>query len=184
MRLNKKNKAITITIIILILFATVIFAVVRGIGEKKANILKILPNEADVRISDFVFTEVGQDDIRWEVKAKSAQYQKKQNLALFDQVQIKLTTKEGKVFIMTGDKGEMLTDKKDVEIKGHVVITSDTGDKFSTDYLRYSDVQKKIYTDAPVVMEGNRMKIQGVGLSIFMNKGELILSSGVKAKIN
>ena len=184
MKLNKKNKVITITIIILVLVAAVIFAVVQSIGEKKANILKILPNEADVRISDFVFTEVGQDDIRWEVKAKSAQYQKKQNLALFDQVQIKLTTKEGKVFIMTGDKGEMLTDKKDVEIKGHVVITSDTGDKFSTDYLRYSDVQKKIYTDAPVVMEGNRMKIQGVGLSIFMNKGELILSSGVKAKIN
>ncbi len=166
------------------LVAAVIFVVVRVIGEKKANIIKILPNEADVRISDFVFTEVGQDDIRWEVKAKSAQYQKKQNLALFDQVQIKLTTKEGKVFIMTGDKGEMMTDKKDVEIKGHVVITSDTGDKFSTDYLRYSDAQKKIYTDAPVVMEGNRMKIQGVGLSIFMNKGELTLSSGVKAKIN
>ena len=158
MKLNKKNKVITITIIILVLVAAVIFAVVQSIGEKKANILKILPNEADVRISDFVFTEVGQDDIRWEVKAKSAQYQKKQNLALFEQVQIKLTTKEGKIFIMTGDKGEMLTDKKDVEIKGHVVITSDTGDKFSTDYLRYSDVQKKIYTDAPVMMESKRIK--------------------------
>ena len=184
MRLNKKVKIIAATLIIVVFVAAAIFAMVRVIGEKKANIIKILPNEADVRIQDFVYTEVGQDDIRWEVKAKSAQYQKKQNLALFDQVHIKLTTKEGKVFTMTGDKGEMLTDKKDVEIKGHVVIISDTGDKFTTDYLRYDDAQKKIYTNAPTVMESKRMKIQGAGLSIFINKGELTLSSGVKAKIN
>lgn len=184
MKLTKKIKVIIITVMIILLVAAVIFAVIWAIGEKKANIIKILPNEADVRIQDFLYTEVGQNDIRWEVKAKSAQYQKKQNLAVFDQVQIKLTTKEGKIFVMTGDKGRMLTDKKDVEIKGHVVITSDTGDIVSTDYLRYDDTQKKIYTDAPVVMENKQMKIQGVGLSILMNKGELTLSSGVKAKIN
>lgn len=184
MRFSKTVKIISISLITLVLIAAVIFTVVRVMGDKKTNIIKILPDEADVRIQDFVFTEVGQDEIRWEVKAKSAQYQKKQNLALFDQVQITLTTKEGRVFVMTGDKGEMLTDKKDVEIKGHVVITSDTGDKFTTEYLRYSDAQKKIYTDAPVVMENKQMKIQGVGLSILTSKGELTVPADVKARIN
>ncbi len=183
MKLNKKIKLITLLIAIIVFAALIAFFMMQGVGEKKSNIIKILPNEADIRIQDFVFTEVGQDSIRWEVKSKSAQYQKKQNLAIFDQVQIKLTTKEGKVVTMTGDKGEMLTDKKDLEIKGHVVITADTGEKFSTDYLRYSDAQKKIYTDAPVVVESDRMKIQGVGLTIFIDKGELTLSSGVKAMI-
>ena len=55
MKLNKKNKVITVIFIILVLVAAVIFAVVRVIGEKKANIIKILPNEADVRISGFCF---------------------------------------------------------------------------------------------------------------------------------
>jgi len=180
---NKKGKFIAVTLIIAALAAVVIFAMLQIAGKKKENILKILPDEADVQISDFVYTEIGQDKIRWEVKAKTAQYQKKQNLALFDQVQIKLTTPEGKLFIMTGDKAEMLTDKKDVEIKGHVVIISDTGEKFSTDYLHYRDAQKKIYTEAPVVMESARMKIEGVGLSILMNEGELTLFSRVKATI-
>ncbi len=183
MKLSKRNKIIAFILIGLALVA-VIFMVVRVTGEKKAKIIKILPDEADMRISDFVYTEIGQNDIRWEVKAKSAQYQKKQNLAWFDQVQIKLTTKEGRIFTMMGDKGEMLTDKKDVELKGHVVATADTGEKFSTDYLRYNDAQKKIYTDAPVMMEGKRIKIQGVGLTILMNKGELRLSSSVRARIN
>jgi len=171
-------------VIALILACAVVFAIFKVSGEKKSNIIKILPDEADVRIQDFVYTEVGQENIRWEVKAKTAQYQKKLNLALFDHVQIKLTTQEGKVFHMTGDEGRMQTDTKDVEIKGHVIVTSDTGDQFSTDYLRYSDAQKKIHTDAPVTMESRRMKIQGVGLSILMNKGELLVSSGVRAKIN
>ncbi|KFN38577.1 hypothetical protein KN63_03530, partial [Smithella sp. F21] len=70
-----------------------------------------------------------------------------------------------------------------VEIKGHVVIISDTGEKFLTDHLSYNDAQKKIYTDAPVVMESDRMTLRGIGLSILINKGELTLSSGVKAKI-
>lgn len=184
MKLSKKAKVITIILIVCVLAAAVIFAVVQVIGGKKTNIIKILPNEADVRIQDFVYTEVGQDMIRWEVKAKSAQYQKKQNLALFDQVEIKLTTKDGRIFTMKGDKGEMLTDKKDVEIKGHVQITSNEGDQFTTDYLKYSDAQKRIYTDAPVAMESKRIKMRGVGLSILMNKGELTVASGVKAEIN
>ncbi|GAB6271945.1 MAG TPA: LPS export ABC transporter periplasmic protein LptC [Syntrophaceae bacterium] len=183
MAVQKKVKIFAVTVIILVLAGAVIFAVMRITGEKKANIIKILPEEADVRIADFVFTEVGQDNIRWEVKAKTAQYQKKRNLALFDQVHLKLTTPEGKTFVMTGDQGEMLTDKKDVEIKGHVVIISDTGEKFLTDHLSYNDAQKKIYTDAPVVMESDRMTLRGIGLSILINKGELTLSSGVKAKI-
>ena len=78
----------------------------------------------------------------------------------------------------------MLTDKKDLEINGDVVITSDSGDRFTTDYLRYVNEQRKIYTDAPVVMENSKMRIQAVGLNIFIDKGELILLSGVRAKLN
>lgn len=184
MKLTKKVKITAAIFIILILAAVVMIAIVKVNGDKKSNIIKILPDEADLSIQDFTYTEVGQENIRWEVKARMAQYQKKLNLAFFDRVQIKLTTPEGKVFVMTGDEGRMQTEEKDVELKGHVVIISDTGDKFSTDYLRYSDAQKKIYTDAPIVMESKKMKIQGVGLSILINKGELTLSSKVRAKIN
>jgi len=99
-------------------------------------------------------------------------------------VQIKLTTSAGKVFIMTGDKGQMLTDKKDIQIKGNVVIVSDKGDRFSTDYLNFSDAEKKFYTDVPVTIENKKMKIKGTGLTLYINTGELTLSSMVKAKIN
>lgn len=183
MEFQRKAKIAAITLMILVLAGAILFVVLRTTAGKKDNIVKILPDEADVRIADFFYTEVGQDNLRWEVKAKTAQYQKKKNLALFDQVQMKLITQKGKAFWMTGDKGEMRTDSKDVEIRGHVVVTADTGEKFSTDVVRYSDARKEIYTDAPVRMETSRMKIQGKGLSILMDKGELSLASGVKANV-
>ncbi|MEN6620392.1 MAG: LPS export ABC transporter periplasmic protein LptC [Smithella sp.] len=161
----------------------VIFAIIRNIQEKPKNVLKVMPAHVDLQIKDFVYTEVGEGNSKWEVKARTAQYNKKQNLAVFENVQISLTTAEKKVYHMTGDKGQMLTDKKDVEIKGNVVITSDSGDRFMTDYLKYSDAEKKFYTDAPVVMENSRMKLTGKGLILFVNKGELKLLSSVKAEI-
>jgi LPS export ABC transporter protein LptC len=158
-------------------------AIVKIKQTTSKNLIKILPDNVDLQIKGFVYTEVGEGDSQWEVKAKTATYYKKQNLALFDQVQIKLTMSDGKIYLMTADKGQMLTDKKDLEIKGNVVITSAMGDKFSTDYLNFNDAEKKFYTDAPVTMENKRMKIKGVGLTLFIDKGQLNLSSMVKAKI-
>ena len=79
---------------------------------------------------------------KWEVKAETAIYDKKQNLAVLELVQIKLITSDGKVFTMNADKGRIMTDKKTIEIKGNVVITSDDGDRFSTDYLNITMLRK------------------------------------------
>jgi len=69
-------------------------------------------------------------------------------------------------------------------MRGHVVLVSDAGDRFSTDDLYYSDREKKIYTNAPVMMENNRMNITGKGLVLYLNRGEIDIPSMVKAKIH
>ena len=74
--------------------------------------------------------------------------------------------------------------KKDIQIKGNVVIISDKGDRLSTNYLNFNDAEKKVYTYAPVTIENKKMKIKGTGLTLYIKTGELNLSSLVKAKIN
>lgn len=183
MKLSKKTIIISSIIIVFVAVVIAVGAIVKIKQTKSIDLLKALPEQIDLQIKGFVYTEVGEGDSQWEMKADTATYYRKQNLALFDRVRIKLNMPDGKSFLMTGDKGQMFTDKKDVEIKGNVVITSDAGDKFYTDYLNYSDAEKKFYTNAPVSMENKRMKIKGVGLTLFINKGQLNLSSMVKAKI-
>ena len=183
MKLSKKTIIISSIVVVLIAILITAVAIIKIKVNKPGNLLKALP-DVDLKIKGFNYTEVGEANAKWEVKADTATYNKKQNLAVFDRVQIKLTTSDGKVFIMKGDKGLMFTDTKNIEIKDNVVIISDAGDRFSTDHLSYNDAEKKFYTDAPVTMENKRMKITGVGLTLFMNNGELNLSSLVKAKIN
>jgi len=182
MESHKKTKIIIILIIFLLIISAGLI-IKKTIYDKPKNELKIMPDYVDLQIQDFIYTEVSENNAKWEIKAEIAKYIKKDNIALFEKVQIKLRTAEGKIVRMTGDKGKMLTDKKDIQITGNVVIVSDEGDRFSTDYLNYSDAEKKFYTDAPVILENKRMKIKGTGLKLFMNTGELKISSLVKAKI-
>lgn len=182
MKISKKT-IIALSVLIVVAAVSLIVAV-SHVNDKPRPTLKILPDHVDLQIKDFVYTEVGAENSKWEVKANTAQYDKKQNVADFDKVQITLTTAEKKVYRMTGDKGQMLTDKKDVEIRGNVVIVSDSGDRFTTDYIKYSNTERKFYTDAPVYMENKRMRIEGRGLVLFMDAGELKLLSSVKATIN
>ena len=184
MKLSKKTKKISIILIIFVVITAAALVIGNNIYDAPKNIVKILPDRVDLQINDFIYTEVGEDNSKWEVKADNAKYIKKEDLALFDRVKIKLKTSEGKIYIMTADKGQMLTDKKDIQIKGNVVIVSDVGDRFSTDYLNFSDAEKKFYTDAPVTIENKRMKIKGTGLTLYIKTGELNISSLVKAKIN
>ena len=184
MKLSKKTKIISIVLIIFVVITIAALVIKNNIYDKPQNIIKILPDHVDLQIKDFNYTEVGDANSKLEVKADSAKYIKKENIAIFERVKIKLTTSDGKVFIMTGDRGQMNTEKKDLQIKGNVVIVSDKGDRFTTDYLKFSDAEKKAYTDAPVSMENKKMKIKGTGLTLYINTGELNLSSLVKAKIN
>lgn len=74
--------------------------------------LKVFRDSVDLQIKEFVYTEVGDANAKWEVKAETAMYDKKQDVASFDKVQIKLTTSDGNIFEMTADKGRMLIKEK------------------------------------------------------------------------
>lgn len=180
---KKKKRVLAGLVIILVIVAVGAVWIVKNQLKSAETVLKIMPDDADFRMKDFVFTEVGHQQMRIEVRADTAEYIKKQNLAIFDQVHIKLTTKEGRVFVMTGDRGEMDTKSKALKIEGNVVILSDANDRFTTEYLQYEDSGKRIFTDAPVTMENDRMNIRGIGLQVYISRGELTLSSAVRARI-
>jgi LPS export ABC transporter protein LptC len=184
MKLSKKTIIISSLAIIFFVILIAVLVIVRVNTSKPKTIIKALQDTTDVQIKDFVYTEVGKNKSKWEVKADSAIYDKKQNLAVLEMVKIKLVTSNGKVFNMKADQGRINTDRKTIEIGGHVLIDSDDGDVFSTDYIKYDDAEKKFYTEAPVTMKNQRMKITGKGLVIYMNKGELNIPSMVKAIIH
>jgi len=146
--------------------------------------LKVMSGTVDLHVKDVHFTETGDPESKWEIHAAAAQYLKKENLAHFERVRIKLIRNDGATYILTGDEARFKTDKKDIELYGHVTLVTDRGETFRTERLCYHHDGRRIYTDDPVTMDGRGMHLQGVGMKISLADRHMTLSSNVRARVH
>lgn len=170
----------------MLLAAAVSAAAVVIIGMRKEpgkELLKIMSDRVDLQVRDVHYTEVGDSGMKWEINADTARYQKKENLAFFDKLTVKLVMKDGKTFVMTGDRGRLNTESRDMEIEGNVGIVSENGDRFTTDRLRYRNSDKVIETDRPVTMENQRFQVNGVGIVVSLEGKTVAILSQVRARL-
>jgi len=182
MKFQKKTFILTGLAAALVLSATVIFFF-KGSGISPEKMLNITSDRADLEVKNALYRELGHDGSKWEIRAEKASYRKTKNLAFFDKLEVKLFLSSGKSVVMTGDTGQMNTATKDMQINGKVGITSSSGERFKTDYLHYSYADKRLHTEATVLMETPRMQIRGVGMSFSLKNRDLVLLSKVQARI-
>lgn len=152
-------------------------------AKKAPAPLKILPEKVDLQAKDVLFTEVGRGDVKYEIRAKTVTYQKKDNKALFDTVHVKLIMPSGKIYTITADEGTFETEKKNIAMSGHVTVKSEDGGSVTTERLFYTEAEKKIHTASPVTMVNKNIVVKGVGLNLLVDKKQLTLLSQVKATI-
>lgn len=176
----KRKTALIIAILTVILSVTAILAIGLRRAPEKA-LLKIMSDRVDLQVKNVRYTEVGDSGMTWEITADTARYQKKENLALFEKVKVRLVMKDGRVFVMDGDRGQLNTQSRDMEIEGNVGIVSENGDRFATERLLYRNAGKRIETDRPVVMENGSIRISGVGMILTLDDKKVTLLSRVQA---
>jgi LPS export ABC transporter protein LptC len=180
-RMKTKRKTV---LIVLILTAILSVTAILAIGLRRAPekaLLKIMSDRFDLQARNVHYTEVGDSGMKWEITADTARYRKKENLALFEKVKVRLVMKDGRVFVMNGDRGMLNTQSRDVEIEGNVEIVSEDGDRISTDRLFYRNAGKRIETDRPVIMENRSVRISGVGMILTLDEKKVTLLSQVRA---
>lgn len=182
MKLKKKTLVIAIAIT-LVVSAAAVALVVKNNNASQSKLLKIVSDNVDLQVKNLNYTDVGDSGLKWEVKADSANYLKSDNIAILDKIRVKLVMSDGKTFLMKGDKGKLYTDTKDMEISGNVEVISDKGDRLTTDFLKYSGSEQRIYTEGAVHMENARMQVRGVGMSLSLADKDVTLLSKVKANI-
>jgi LPS export ABC transporter protein LptC len=178
----KKPVLVTVALIMVAIVAILFFLWEQG-KETGKNILKVLPDNVDVQVRDVLYTDVSADGSKWAIRAKTVTFVRKENLALFDQVVVKMNPADGRTFIMTGKQGRFWTVTKDLEVTGDVVITSDKGDRITMDMLRYSDRDKILSTDSAVTLDNDTTRLKGKGMRIDINKRHVLIMSHVNALI-
>ncbi len=153
-----------------------------GQKEKQAPApLNIVPDQVDLQAKDILYTEVGRGDIRYEIRAHTVSYQKKESVVDFEKVHVKLIMPGGAIHIITSDRGSYHTEDKNMSMAGNVVVNSAGGDRITTDKLYYTDAGRKIHTSSPVTLVNKNIEVRGIGLRVSLDEKQLTLLSHVKA---
>ncbi len=177
-----KNKRKTVLIVAAFTVLLVAAAIMIGIRREPGKaLLNIMADRVDLQVRNVHYTEVGESGMKWEITADTARYQKKENMAFFDKLNVRLVTKDGKTFVMAGDRGRFNTESRDIEIEGHVGIVSENGDRFTTERLQYRNADRVMETDRPVAMENRSVRVSGVGMIFSLDEQKLTILSQVRA---
>jgi LPS export ABC transporter protein LptC len=179
MKTKKKKMLIAAALAVIVSVAVFLVVGIRETPEKA--LLKIMSDRVDLQVKDVHYTEVDDAGTKWEIRADTARYQKKDNLAFFEKIAVRLVMKDGRVFMLNGDHGQFNSLSRDMEIEGNVRIVSENGDRFSTDRLQYKDAGKRIETDRPVAMENESIRISGVGMIFALAEKKVTILSQVRA---
>jgi LPS export ABC transporter protein LptC len=179
----RKSRVVIIILIATMVSAAAVILFLASSKSSKNQQLNIISDKVDLQVKNVHYTDVGDSGMQWEINADSAKYVKNENLVFFDRIRVKLVMTNGRTLVMTGDKGTSNTETKDMEVSGNVEIISDKGDHLTTDILKYSGAEQRIYTDSAVKMENSRMQVKGVGMSFSLEDKDVALLSRVKANI-
>ena len=109
-----KRKTVFIVAILAVILTVMVVLAIGLLKAPEKALLKIMSDRVDLQIKNVHYTEVGDSGMKWEITADTARYRKKENLALFETVKVRLVMKDGRVFVMNGDRGWLNTQSRDM----------------------------------------------------------------------
>src|SRR5512139_877567 len=139
-------------------------------GRKEIKEPDPLPKESAVDAKMYLeqirFVEDKNGRKTWELEAKSIEQHEDQNIVDLYDVKVTVYTKEGRSFVMSGERGTVNQKSKDAKLRGHVTLTTSDGYRLRTESVSYHHEKKQIDTSDPVEMEGEGFRVQGQGLFV------------------
>lgn len=154
----------------------------RKISEQKEEFPKISNEGADMRLEKVQFVEDKHGQRTWELEAKQVQQYQDQNFMILEDVKVTLYMKDKRSFIISGKKGKVYQDSKNMELVGDVMVTSSDGYQLKTHSVSYDHHKKKVTTSDPVEIEGEQIWLVGKGMLIDMEAKTFKILSQVKSQ--
>jgi len=177
-----KRSKLTILIFMGLIISTIGgYLLIHRQGSQQKLIPKI-ETKADISLEEIHYVETKGKKKEWELKAKVAQHFIHEDLTLLKDLMVTFYPGEGRIVTMKGEKGS-IKGKKEIEVRGNVVITSSDGYRVVTNSLHYDETRRQIYTSDPVLIERKGMRVKGIGLLVDLKKGRLYIQKKVDTVI-
>lgn len=122
--------------------------------------LALLPENSDVSLDNVHHVATREGVKEWSLDAESVRYNKLENRSILKGVTITFFLKNGETVQVTGHEGVFFTDTKNMVISGNVVVRNGSNE-MTTERLRYDHKSRAVSTDAPIVMQGDGVRLTG-----------------------
>lgn len=144
--------------------------------------------EVDQIMRGVHLVEAGEGQREWELWAEEAKSLKIKEIWALKDVKAIFFGKDGTVFNVTGEKGEVHTVTKDMKVSGNVSIRSSNGYIFKTEAVNYSSEAKLLTSKDFVEMYGPKdegghsISLTGRGLNASLEDSQMQVLSRVRAE--
>lgn len=133
------------------------------------------PNVTDIRL-------VQLDGARqsWIMSAPRAQRTGEDRTLIWEPLLTAFPTSGGEIRI-TARRGEINELTRAMVFQEEVVLVDRDGNRFSTQLLTFDPDQRVLSTDHPFLLEGPRLRLQGVGFTLYQDSKRMLVQREVRA---
>jgi LPS export ABC transporter protein LptC len=140
------------------------------------------PQQAEYQIKDVRINETLDGSLRWTLEADQAEVYDQRGITVMRNVVIQVFSRDGS-WKVTSDKGTLDNAKRDVTLKGNVVIKSSEGLEMRAPTLIWRNEQRTLDTEDPVEIQRDGTTISGQGLVVRMQEETAQLHKNVRVVI-
>jgi LPS export ABC transporter protein LptC len=137
---------------------------------------------ADYRIHEVHINETLEGNLRWTLDADQAEVFDKEQRTVMRKVVVQVFSKDT-VWKVTADEGSLDNDKRDVTVRGNVVVTSNDGLRITTPQLTWQNKDRHLFTEEKVTITRPGTTITAQGLDVRMQEQEAVLRKQVRVVI-
>ncbi len=182
-RLNLIKKALQVLVVVAAVTCASVFLVNKLWAPPPVTIEPPpAPSKDDgITIRGFQYSSPGPSP--WELKAESATVSEKLDRIVLIKPRIVYHGANGEPISLSADNGDLDRDKADYAVKGNVVVRF-RAFVYETDSLVYSDKSRQARTSAPVSLKGPDILVTGTGLTVDVDREELVIEKDVKSTLS
>jgi LPS export ABC transporter protein LptC len=141
------------------------------------------PQQAEYQIKEVHINETLEGNLRWTLNADQAEVYDQKGITVMRKVVVQVFSKDGD-WTVTSDEGTLENNRRDVSLKGNVVIRSSDGLEMRTATLGWNNEQRALATDDDVQISREGTTITGKGLLVQMKEETAEVRRNVRVVIS
>ena len=155
----------------------------RVMGRRAPTPVQPPPQQAEYQIKEVHINETLEGNLRWTLNADQAEVYDQKGITVMRKVVVQVFSRDGD-WTVTSDEGTLDNNRRDVSLKGNVIIRSSDGLEMRTPTLEWNNEQRALATDDDVQISREGTTITGKGLSVQMKEETAEIRRNVRVVIN